>query len=104
MEYSVLMVVFWIVIVVLIARAKKAGAAKQRNRGGAAAPRAVPTRVYRRPPDPDDCDFGDINHEFSHQYDRRIQQLEGYLKAGLIDQKEYREMLARYRRQMRDID
>ena len=104
MNYSIVMVVIWIVVVGLIARAKKAGAAKQKSRGSAAAPQPAPTRVFHRSAQADDCDFGDINHEFSHQYDRRIQQLDGYLKAGLIDQKEYREMLTRYRRQMRDLD
>ncbi len=111
MDSSILLVAFWVIVVSLIAIKKKKGASKQSSRSsaaGQAAPmrssQAVPVRMPRRSAAADNCDFGDANHYYSHQYDRRIQQLEGYLKAGLIDQKEYREMLARYRKQMRDME
>ena len=35
------------------------------------------------------CEFGKANHEFSHDANRRITQLEGFYKDGLIDRKEY---------------
>ena len=105
MNSSIILIVVWIVIAALLARAKKKGAAKQSSRSSAAAAaQPVPVRSYRRPSRADNCDFGDANHYYSHQYDRRIQQLEGYLKAGLIDQKEYREMLVRYKKQMNSLD
>ena len=104
MNSSIILIVVWIVIAALLARAKKKGAAKQSSRSSAAAAQPVPVRSYRRPSRADNCDFGDANHYYSHQYDRRIQQLEGYLKAGLIDQKEYREMLVRYKKQMNSLE
>ena len=51
-----------------------------------------------------DCDYGNVNHEFSHRNEGRIAQLDGYLKAGLIDRKEYQQMLERYRRQEQYFD
>ena len=35
------------------------------------------------------CEFGKINHEFSHDAGRRMIQLEGFYKDGLIDRGEY---------------
>lgn len=35
------------------------------------------------------CEFGKANHEFSHDTNRRIVQLEGFYKDGLIDRREY---------------
>jgi len=35
------------------------------------------------------CEFGKANHEFSHDAQRRIAQLEGFYKDGLIDRAEY---------------
>lgn len=35
------------------------------------------------------CEFGKANHEFSHDASRRIVQLEGFYKDGLIDRREY---------------
>ena len=104
MNSSILLVAFWVIIVSLLTIRKKKGAAKQNSRSSAAASQPVPVRSYRRPSRADNCDFGDANHYYSHQYDRRIQQLDGYLKAGLIDQKEYREMLVRYKKQMQSLD
>ena len=103
MNSSILLVAFWVIIVSLLTIRKKKGAAKQNSRSSTAASQPVPVRSYRRSAAADNCDFGDANHYYSHQYDRRIQQLDGYLKAGLIDQKEYREMLVRYKKQMREM-
>lgn len=46
----------------------------------------------------EDCEYGSVNHVYSHNSQRRVKQLDGYLAAGLIDRKEYRQMLERYTR------
>ena len=35
------------------------------------------------------CEFGKENHKFSHDANRRLSQLEGFYKDGIIDRKEY---------------
>ena len=35
------------------------------------------------------CEFGKENHAFSHDANRRLSQLEGFYKDGIIDRKEY---------------
>ena len=35
------------------------------------------------------CTFGKVNHAFSHDANRRITQLDGFYKDGLIDRREY---------------
>lgn len=49
-----------------------------------------------------ECAYGEENHRFSHNSERRVAQLDGYLKAGLIDRKEYAQMLERYQRMDRE--
>ena len=64
-----------------------------------AAPASGRTRVSaRRASKDDDCEYGEVNHQYSHSVERRTAQLDGYLKAGLIDKKEYNQMLERYKR------
>ena len=50
----------------------------------------------------DECVYGEVNHRYSHSSERRVAQLTGYLKAGLIDKKEYAQMLERYTRMDRE--
>ena len=65
-----------------------------------AAPASGRTRASaRRASKDDDCEYGEVNHQYSHDSQRRAQQLKGYLEAGLIDKKEYAQMLERYTRQ-----
>lgn len=47
----------------------------------------------------DDCDFGDINHAYSHDHEQRLEQLKSFLKNGLIDKKEYQTLVEKYSRQ-----
>ena len=49
-----------------------------------AAPLFTPKKKQQEP-----CEFGKANHEFSHDANRRITQLDGFYKDGLIDRKEY---------------
>lgn len=49
-----------------------------------------------------ECEYGEVNHRYSHSAERRVAQLNGYLKAGLIDRKEYSQMLERYQRMDRE--
>ena len=48
------------------------------------APVFTPKKKQQEP-----CEFGKANHEFSHDANRRITQLDGFYKDGLIDRKEY---------------
>ena len=50
----------------------------------------------------DECLYGEVNHQYSHSSEKRVAQLKGYLQAGLIDRKEYGEMLERYTRMDRE--
>ena len=64
-----------------------------------AAPASGRTRASaRRASKDDDCEYGEVNHRYSHSVERRTAQLNGYLQAGLIDKKEYNQMLERYKR------
>ena len=99
----------WFVIMILyvvvgsLRSAKKStggSSAKAATSGSAASARThAPSALKRRRAKDEDCEYGEINHEYSHVSDRRVAQLDGYLKAGLIDKKEYAQMLERYRRQ-----
>ena len=97
-------IIFLIYIVSVILRAAR------KNKGSSStAPKTVPAAKKTAPVAPvfakrrahrdDDCEYGEINHQYSHASERRVAQLDGYLKAGLIDKKEYAQMLERYTRQ-----
>ena len=103
MDFPFYLVIVWLALVFAIVITTTRIAAKQKQKQSGSVPRPAAT-VRRRSAHDDDCEYGDANHEYSHQNDRRLQQLNGYLKAGLIDQKEYREMLERYRRQAQYYD
>ena len=99
-------VLFIIYIVLIILRsAKKTGASGKTSTPAQAAPRAdrptptIPVLARRRGHKDDDCEYGEVNHQYSHDGNRRVQQLKGYLEAGLIDKKEYAQMLERYTKQ-----
>ena len=74
----------------------------QKKSGGKASSSDGPTSVVTRTAAPAararkaDRDFGDVNHQYSHVNDKRVEQVNAYLKAGLIDKTEYRQMLERY--------
>lgn len=105
-------VLFLIYILVIVLRAgRKAGSANKKG-GTAPTPPTAPARPTADRPSPtipalarrhakkdDDCEYGEVNHQYSHDSQRRVQQLKGYLEAGLIDKKEYAQMLERYTRQ-----
>ena len=104
-------VLFLIYILVIVLRAgRRAGSA---NKKGGTAPTTptAPTRPTADRPPPtipaparrhakqDDCEYRGVNPQYSHDSQRRVQQLKGYLEAGLIDKNEYAQMLERYTRQ-----
>ena len=101
MDFPIQLVFIWLFLVLAIVIVSRKAAKKQQQKNASA--RSAPV-FTRRNAHGDDCAYGEANHEYSHQDDRRLQQLQGYLKAGLIDQKEYREMLERYRRQSQFYD
>lgn len=45
-----------------------------------------------------ECDYGDYNCDFSHDYQSRVKQLNDWLKNGIIDKAEYKVMLEKYRK------
>lgn len=49
-------------------------------------------------PSETDCSYGDINCDYSHEYKRRIAQLNNFLANGIIDRQEYNVLLARYKK------
>lgn len=104
MDFPFYLVIVWLALVFAIVITTTRIAAKQKQKQSGSVPRPAATVRRRSAHADDDCEYGDANHEYSHQNDRRLQQLNGYLKAGLIDQKEYREMLERYRRQAQYYD
>ena len=96
--------IFWLVILVLSIIGRSAGS-KGKKSSGSAAPTAPRTnRSFTRNSREDDCDYGEVNHKYSHESESRIKQLDSYLKAGLIDKKEYAQMLARYKKAERDFE
>ena len=104
--------IFWLVILVLSLLTRAAGGRGKKSSGAAAKSAPAPKKAQTRGPElplrrrakDDDCDYGDVNHQYSHESERRIRQLDGYLKAGLIDKKEYAQMLARYQKAERDFE
>ena len=108
-------VIILIYVLMISLRAGKAGKKKNSSSGassagGTAAARpdrptpTIPSLARRSSRRDDDCEYGEVNHRYSHQSERRVAQLDGYLKAGLIDKKEYAEMLERYTRQDKIYD
>lgn len=104
-----LIILLYIVLISLRSGKKKKGASS--TDGPESAPKSAQAPRQDRPAPTlpslnrkasrkdDDCDYGEVNHRYSHQSERRVEQLDSYLKAGLIDKKEYAEMLERYTRQ-----
>lgn len=66
--------------------------------------KATETVSYSRPTAASDaayyeeCDYGDYNCDFSHDYETRVKQLNDWLKNGIIDKKEYKTMMEKYRK------
>lgn len=54
--------------------------------------------IASKPTVPVNCDFGEINCDYSHDYQRRVEQLNNFLKNGTIDRNEYNVLLERYRK------
>ena len=96
MDYPFYLFFIWLFLVLFIVIVSRKAALRMQQKNADA--RRSPTAARRSARD-DDCAYGEANHEYSHQDDRRLQQLQGYLKAGLIDEKEYREMIQRYSEQ-----
>ena len=108
MSWAIILIIY-IVSISLRAGRKKGGSSSAARPGAkpASSPgpapsarAAAPARVWnRRAAKDDDCEYGEVNHQYSHASERRVAQLKGYLEAGLIDKKEYAQMLERYTRQ-----
>ena len=97
--------IFWLVILLLSIIGRSTGKKKSKSSSGsAAAPTPRINRDYARKSKDDDCDYGEVNHQYSHESEGRIKQLDSYLKAGLIDKKEYAQMLARYKKAEQDFE
>ena len=92
-RYSGYFVFFIVYFIVAVIRGIGSQGKKKTDKQPAKSP--APTPIRKKPPK-DDCDYGEVNHHYSHETDRRIAQVNAYLKAGLIDKTEYRQMLERY--------
>ena len=100
LDRSILPVIFVVLLIALIlrvvfgARRKAAKAASD----SAGQPRrgfqSVPLRLFGKKEE--DCDYGEVNHRYSHDTQRRLEQLDGFLKSGLIDREEYRVLYRKY--------
>ena len=88
--YLIFFLIYFIVAVV-----RGLGSQGKKKPGKQPADRSAAAPV-RKKAQKDDCDYGEVNHHYSHEADRRIEQVNAYLKAGLIDKTEYRQMLERY--------
>ena len=44
------------------------------------------------------CEYGEINHNYSHDLSRKIAQLDSFLKNGIIEKAEYNVLLAKYKK------
>ncbi len=110
--YVIIVLIYVISVMVKAAsqnkNGKKKGASSPAAKNGAGRPAAAPGKSFEARPVPtlhlgrkhsdDDCEYGEVNHQYSHTSEKRVRQLDGYLAAGLIDKKEYRQMLERYSR------
>lgn len=82
-----------VLAVVVVAVIKKTGETKKKEQ-------SLAEKVYAavRPSSPANCDYGDANCDYSHDYKRRVEQLDAFLKNGTIDRAEYNVLLERYRK------
>ena len=46
--------------------------------------------------DEEDCEYGEENHKYSHDDEKRLAQLDSFLKNGIIDKEEYQVLKKRY--------
>lgn len=44
------------------------------------------------------CEYSELNCDFSHDYESRVQQLDSFLKNGIIDRAEYNVLLKKYKK------
>jgi hypothetical protein len=100
LDSSVFPVIFGVLFVALIAAAvfgalrRAAGAASEASWKSQRAAQSVPLRLFGKKEE--DCDYGEVNHRYSHDTQRRLKQLDGFLKSGLIDREEYRALYRKY--------
>lgn len=82
-----------VLAVVIVAVIKKTGAEKKKEQ-------SLAEKVYAavRPSSPAGCDYGEANCDYSHDYKRRVEQLDTFLKNGTVDRAEYNVLLERYRK------
>ena len=100
LDSGVLPVIFGVLSVALIAAAvigalrRAAGAASEASWKPQRALQSVPLRLFGKKEE--DCDYGEVNHRYSHDTQRRLEQLNGFLQSGLIDREEYRVLYRKY--------
>ena len=99
LDSGVLPVILGVLSVALIAAAvigalrRAAGASTEASWKPQRALQSVPLRLFGRK---EDCDYGEVNHRYSHDTQRRLEQLNGFLRSGLIDREEYRVLYRKY--------
>ena len=108
---SFVFIMIYILLITLRSARKTKGSSSAATKPAAARTAApdrptptIPALAKRRAQKDEDCDYGEVNHQYSHSNEKRVAQLKGYLDAGLIDKKEYAQMLERYTRQDQAYD
>lgn len=98
--FLIILIIYFVIRTVINNAAAKKKSANAKT--GAAAEPLRGTRVnapQRARRESAGFDYGRASHNYSHVSKKRLDQVNSYLQAGLIDKKEYYEMLERYDRQ-----
>ena len=111
MEGLFIVYIFVMILAFTVGRKKGAGVKKSASRPAGranAAPRAktfaagggfrgIVEKITGSDKEAEECEYGAKNHEYSHEEERRLEQLDSFLKNGIIDKAEYQVLLDRYK-------
>ena len=71
---------------------------RAKNPAGGGGFREIVEKITGSDKEAEECEYGAENHEYSHEEERRVAQLDNFLKNGIIDKAEYRTLRERYER------
>ena len=70
---------------------------RAKNPAGGGGFREIVEKITGLDKEAEECEYGAENHEYSHEEERRVAQLDNFLKNGIIDKAEYQVLLKRYK-------